>query len=135
MKYKVYTINDLNDVSKQICLLIQNIKILHNYLYLFNRYVRNKFRSGTACTKTRSEVNVSGIKMYKQKGTGNARRGANSTPLRRGGGVIFGPKPRSYSFDLNKSFVNNALNQLFSTVSSKIKVVDSKADVLKTRSA
>ena len=70
--------------------------------------------------------------MYKQKGTGNARRGANSTPLRRGGGVIFGPKPRSYSFDLNKSFINNALNQLFTTVSSKINVVKSNTDTLKT---
>ena len=66
MKYKVYTINDLNDVSETDLPINSEYKEILDYLYLFNRYVRNKSRSGTACTKTRSEVNVSGIKMYKQ---------------------------------------------------------------------
>ena len=54
-------------------------------------------RSGTACAKTRGEVKASGKKPYRQKGTGNARRGGNASPLHRGGGVVFGPRPRDYS--------------------------------------
>jgi large subunit ribosomal protein L4 len=54
-------------------------------------------RSGTACAKTRGEVKASGKKPYRQKGTGRARRGGNASPLHRGGGVVFGPRPRDYS--------------------------------------
>jgi large subunit ribosomal protein L4 len=59
-------------------------------------------RSGTACTKTRTEVRGGGAKPYRQKGTGRARAGTNNSPLWRGGGVIFGPKPRDYSYKLPK---------------------------------
>ncbi|WP_034386959.1 50S ribosomal protein L4 [Deinococcus sp. YIM 77859] len=57
-------------------------------------------RRGTASTKTRGEVSRSGKKMYSQKGTGNARHGDRSVPTFVGGGVAFGPKPRSYSYAL-----------------------------------
>jgi large subunit ribosomal protein L4 len=57
---------------------------------------RANARQGTVSTKTRSEVSGSTRKMYRQKHTGNARAGSRRSPLRRGGGVIFGPKPRSY---------------------------------------
>ena len=53
-------------------------------------------RQGTASTKTRGEVVGSSGKMYRQKGTGSARAGSRRSPIRRGGGVIFGPHPRSY---------------------------------------
>ena len=53
-------------------------------------------RQGTASSLTRAEVRGGGLKPYKQKGTGRARQGSIRTPLRPGGGVIFGPKPRSY---------------------------------------
>jgi large subunit ribosomal protein L4 len=55
-------------------------------------------RSGTACVKNRSDVRGSTKKLYRQKGTGRARRGDIKSPLLRGGGVIFGPHPRSYAF-------------------------------------
>ncbi|BDP40408.1 50S ribosomal protein L4 [Deinococcus aetherius] len=57
-------------------------------------------RRGTASTKTRAEVNRTGKKMYSQKGTGNARHGDRSVPTFVGGGVAFGPKPRSYAYTL-----------------------------------
>lgn len=57
-------------------------------------------RRGTASTKTRAEVSKTGKKMYGQKGTGNARHGDRSVPTFVGGGVAFGPKPRSYSYTL-----------------------------------
>ncbi len=59
-------------------------------------------RQGTASTLTRSEVRGGGRKPYKQKGTGRARQGSIRTPLRPGGGIIFGPKPRSYNLSMNK---------------------------------
>jgi large subunit ribosomal protein L4 len=59
-------------------------------------------RQGTASTLTRSEVAGGGRKPYKQKGTGRARQGSIRTPLRPGGGVIFGPKPRTYSLAMNR---------------------------------
>ena len=59
-------------------------------------------RQGTASTLTRAEVAGGGRKPYKQKGTGRARQGSIRTPLRPGGGVIFGPKPRDYSLAMNR---------------------------------
>ena len=57
---------------------------------------RASARQGTASTKTRSEVSGSTRKLYRQKGTGSARAGSRRSPTRRGGGIAFGPKPRSY---------------------------------------
>ncbi|MBZ9715055.1 50S ribosomal protein L4 [Deinococcus multiflagellatus] len=57
-------------------------------------------RRGTASTKTRAQVSATGKKMFSQKGTGNARHGDRSVPTFVGGGVAFGPKPRSYSYTL-----------------------------------
>jgi len=60
-------------------------------------------RSGTANTKTKAEVDLSGAKPWRQKGTGRARAGYKSSPIWRGGGVVFGPKPRDYSKKVSKS--------------------------------
>merc|ERR1711934_920911 len=72
------------------------------------RQLANK-RQGTASTLTRSEVRGGGRKPYKQKGTGRARQGSVRTPLRPGGGVIFGPKPRSYNLAMNRKERRSAL--------------------------
>ena len=66
-------------------------------------------RSGNASTKNRSKVKASSKKLWRQKGTGRARVGAASSPIRRGGGVAFGPVPRDYSFKVNKKIRKAAL--------------------------
>lgn len=58
-------------------------------------------RQGNACTKTRAEVRGSGRKIYRQKGTGNARHGDRQAPIFVGGGVVFGPRPRDYTKKVN----------------------------------
>jgi len=77
-----------------------------------------KRRAGTACTKTRSEVSGGGKKPWRQKGTGRARAGTTRSPIFTGGGVVFGPKPRSYSFSLPKKVRKAALR---SVLTSKLK--------------
>ncbi len=71
-------------------------------------------RVGTACTKTRAEVHGSNAKPYKQKGTGNARRGDKKSPIMVGGGTIFGPKPRDYSYAIPKKAKRLAMKSILS---------------------
>ncbi len=72
-------------------------------------------RAGTASTKTRTEVRGGGTKPYRQKGTGRARAGTIRSPLWRGGGVIFGPKPRDYSYKLPKKVRKLGVRMALST--------------------
>ncbi len=71
-------------------------------LYEDVRRIQSNNRQGTAKTKERGEVRGGGRKAYKQKGTGMARRGSIRSPLLKGGGTVFGPKPRSYTVNLSK---------------------------------
>jgi large subunit ribosomal protein L4 len=71
-------------------------------------------RRGTASTKSRGEVAMTGAKAWRQKGTGRARAGALSTPQRTGGGVAFGPKPRSYTVKVNRKARRRALRAALS---------------------
>tara|TARA_Y100000589_G_scaffold251386_1_gene239761 strand:- start:8300 stop:8932 length:633 start_codon:yes stop_codon:yes gene_type:complete len=87
------------------------------------RQLANK-RQGTASTLTRSEVRGGGRKPYKQKGTGRARQGSIRTPLKPGGGIIFGPKPRSYNLDMNRKERRLALRTALMSRVSDIKTVE-----------
>ena len=81
--------------------------------YAINNELANK-RQGNASTKDRGEVHGSNAKPYKQKGTGRARRGDKKSPLLVGGGVIFGPKPRDYSYSMPKKAKRLAIKSILS---------------------
>ena len=82
--------------------------------YAITNDLANK-RVGTACTKTRAEVHGSNAKPYKQKGTGNARRGDKKSPITVGGGTIFGPKPRDFSYSIPKKEKRLAMKSILSS--------------------
>lgn len=87
-------------------------------------------RQGTVSTKTRSEVRGGGRKPWRQKGTGRARAGSSRSPLWRGGGVIFGPKPRDYSVKMNKKERRLALRTAFLGRIEDMTIVKEFADQL-----
>ena len=91
------------------------------------RLQMDSLRQGTAATKGRSDVSGGGRKPYRQKGTGNARQGTIRAPHYRGGGVVFGPSPRSYSFKMNKQERRLALKTALTEkmAEKKLVVVDS----------
>ena len=91
-----------------------NKGLLYQVVLMYNA---NK-RQGTADTKTRGEVSGGGKKPWRQKGTGRARAGSNRSPLWRGGGIIFGPHPRDYHYDLPKKIKRLAF---ISSLNAKMK--------------
>ncbi|MCT7972219.1 50S ribosomal protein L4 [Laspinema olomoucense] len=90
----------------------------------------NRGRQGTASTKTRAEVRGGGRKPWRQKGTGRARAGSIRSPLWRGGGVIFGPKPRDYDVKMNRKERQLALRTALISRSEDLIVVEEFADKL-----
>ncbi len=97
-----------------------------------------KRRKGNAKTKTRDEVSGSTRKIYRQKGTGRARHGSRKAPIFRGGGVTFGPQPRSYEFKLSRKLRRLALCAALSEkqANGQLKVLeDLKIETLKTKQA
>jgi large subunit ribosomal protein L4 len=87
-----------------------NTGILHEIVCM----QRANRRSGNACTKTRGEVSGGGAKPWRQKGTGRARAGSRTSPVWRGGGTVFGPKPRDYSYTMPKKVKRLALRMALS---------------------
>jgi large subunit ribosomal protein L4 len=90
----------------------------------------NNARQGTLSTKTRAEVRGGGRKPWRQKGTGRARAGSSRSPLWRGGGVIFGPKPRDFSLKMNRKERRLALRTAFQSRAEDLVVVQEFADQL-----
>jgi large subunit ribosomal protein L4 len=93
--------------------------------YAINNELANK-RLGTACTKDRGEVHGSNAKPYKQKGTGRARRGDKKSPIMVGGGTIFGPKPRDFSYTIPRKAKRLAMKIILSlkAQSDSLKIIE-----------
>jgi large subunit ribosomal protein L4 len=109
MKAEVFNINGKStgrtvELSDNIYLAEPN----DHCIYLDVKSILANKRQGTHKTKERSEVNRTKKKLYRQKGTGNARHGSMNAPIFVGGGTVFGPKPRDYSMSINKKVKNIA---------------------------
>ncbi len=102
-----------------------NVEVNENAMHMtVVQYLANR-RQGTKSAKTRAQVRGGGRKPWRQKGTGRARQGSIRSPQWRGGGVVFAPKPRDYSFKINKKIKRLALKSAFS-----VKVNENKLLVL-----
>ncbi|MCK5156284.1 MAG: 50S ribosomal protein L4 [Spirochaetales bacterium] len=114
MKAKVFSIQGekIKDVTLNDEVFNREIKDGSIY-YAVNNELANR-RVGTASTKTRGEVNYSNSKPWRQKGTGHARAGDKKSPVWVGGGTIFGPKPRDYSYKIPKKMKRLAMKSLLS---------------------
>jgi large subunit ribosomal protein L4 len=126
-KFIKYTPFDIDgkqlDVNHEITLTVSETSgnyILHRDLL---RHYSSQ-RQGTASTKTRSEVRGGGRKPWKQKGTGRARAGSNRSPLWKGGGVIFGPKPKKSFLKVNKKERQLALRTLLYNKKNNIVILE-----------
>lgn len=119
MKLDIYNIDGTKsgseaELNDEIFAIEPNEVVLYEDV---RRHMANK-RQGTHKTKERSEVTGSTKKLFRQKGTGGARRGDIKSPLLRKGGTVFGPKPRDYSFKLNKKVVQLARKSALSVKAS-----------------
>jgi large subunit ribosomal protein L4 len=134
---KFITYNPLN-INGQISdstnkLTLNILEISGNYLLhkdLLRHY--NSQKQGTVSTKTRSEVRGGGRKPWRQKGTGRARAGSNRSPLWKGGGVTFGPKPKTITLKLNKKERKLALQTLLYNKRNNILIIEDLENQLDT---
>jgi large subunit ribosomal protein L4 len=128
IKYTPLNINgELVNSTQELTLKV--VEKSGNYL-LHKDLIRhsNSRRQGTVSTKTRSEVRGGGRKPWKQKGTGRARAGSNRSPLWKGGGVIFGPKPKTVLLKLNKKERRLALQTLLYNKKDNIVIIENLED-------
>jgi large subunit ribosomal protein L4 len=113
-----------------------NVEVNESVLHEVVRMQRANRRAGNACTKTRGEVRGGGAKPWRQKGTGRARAGSRTSPIWRGGGTTFGPKPRDYGYKLPKKVRRLALRMALSARNGEgnMVVIDSLGlDAIKTK--
>ena len=135
MEQKVFSINGKENGTIELNDAVFNVEVSTGSIYHAIRNEAANRRVGTACTKTRAEVNYSNTKPYKQKGTGNARRGDKKSPIAVGGGTIFGPKPRDYSYSLPKKVKRLAMKSLLTlgVQEERLVVVDDFTTAGKTK--
>ena len=122
------------ELNENIWGIAPNDAVLYDAL----RLARNNQRQGTADTKTRSEVSGGGKKPWRQKGTGRARQGSTRAPHWPGGGIVFGPHPRSYAIKMNRKERRLALKSAlaYKALESNLIVVDSfNIETSKTKDA
>ncbi|HAK46998.1 MAG TPA: 50S ribosomal protein L4 [Spirochaeta sp.] len=136
MKAKVFSINgeEIKDITLNDDVFGREVSEGTIY-YAIRNELANR-RVGTACTKTRSEVRGSGAKPWSQKGTGHARSGSKKSPVWVGGGTVFGPKPRDYSYTMPKKMKRAALKSILSLKAqndSLVVVEDFSIDTGKTK--
>jgi large subunit ribosomal protein L4 len=108
MPAKTFTADDASGANILLAEPDKGAQAVHD---LVTAYRANR-RTGSACTKTRGEVRGNNKKIYKQKGTGNARHGDKRAPIFVGGGVVFGPRPRDYSKHVPKNVRKLALRRV-----------------------
>ncbi len=128
---KLPTINVVDQKNKKVGTIDLNETVfgVEPHMEAMHQVVRSqmaKARAGTASTRTRAEVNYAGGKPYRQKGTGRARAGFRGSPLWRGGGVVFGPKPKKYTVKVPKKVRRLAIKSALSSKMQEgnIKVVE-----------
>ena len=140
MKTEIYGINGSKQTETcDLANSVFGIKEINNHLiYQAIRCELANKRQGTACTKERSDVRGGGKKPWRQKGTGRARVGSRRNPIFKGGGTVFGPQPRDYSYSLPKKQKRNSIKNILSLKAQNnlIKVVeDFKVESGKTKDA
>jgi len=119
----VYNRNGEKTGSMELSDAIFGIEINEHVVHMaVVQYLANK-RQGTQSAKTRAEVRGGGRKPWRQKGTGRARQGSTRSPQWTGGGVVFAPKPRDYSFKLNKKVKRLALKSVLTDKLAKNKIL------------
>ena len=141
MRTDITTLDSGTAGSVELDDAIFNLEPRQDILQRMVRWQLAKRRAGTHHAQDRSEVSVTGKKMYKQKGSGGARHGDKSAPQFRGGGKVFGPKPRDHTFDLPKKVRALALRHALSAkakagelvVLDKAEAADGKTKGLKGR--
>ena len=133
INFSIKTLDEQKSKEESITL---NLSLPESYIspiiqdksnYLVYRALQAQYtnqRQGTTNTKTRAEVRGGGRKPWKQKGTGRARAGSNRSPLWRGGGVTFGPKPKNYNQKINKKEWRLSLRLLLLNKQNNITVIE-----------
>jgi large subunit ribosomal protein L4 len=126
MVVKVYGIDGSEQRDIELVDEVFNRSISTGSIYHAIRNELANLRVGTASTKSRSEVRGSGTKPWRQKGTGRARAGTRQSPIWVGGGVVFGPKPRDYSYKIPRKLKRLAFKSIFSqkTQEERLMVVE-----------
>ncbi len=138
MSLNIKVTNQLGEELHEITLDEAVFGIEPHQQAMFDAVVKEQasYRQGNASTKGRSEVSGTGKKSVRQKGTGGARHHSRRAPQFVGGGVVFGPKPRSYKYRINRKVARLALRSYLSTFaeSGNLKVVDKiEMDQIKTK--